>query len=160
MDHAPQPPYLQDGPSYWSIDYIRAPREVVFDHLTTGEHTKRYYYGMPINDPREVGQAVWFGPTEEASPIRGKVLAYDRPSRFSHTFAFGHRDDAPSVVDFVLDQAGPAITKLTLHHHGFDGRTGTYIDVAEGWPAILASLKSLLETGEPLDWPQPEGNDV
>jgi hypothetical protein len=29
--------------------------------------------------------------------------------------------------------------------------------VSQGWPAILSSLKTLLETGEPLPEPEPAG---
>jgi hypothetical protein len=35
-------------------------------------------------------------------------------------------------------------------------RGGTLLQgVSQGWPAILASLKTLLETGEPLPSPEP-----
>jgi len=40
--------------------------------------------------------------------------------------------------------------KLTLVHDGFPSETATYRDVGGGWPLVLSSLKSLLETGEPL----------
>lgn len=146
-------PHMQSGARYWSVSYIRAPRQLVFDHITQGEHTKRYYFDMPISDPGAVGEALWYGPDEGSAPIRGEVLALDRPSRFSHTFAFTHRDEPATVVDYELEALGDRLTKLTLHHHGFESRTATFVDVSEGWPAILASLKTLVETGAPLEWP-------
>jgi hypothetical protein len=42
------------------------------------------------------------------------------------------------------------LCKLTVVHDEFGGETATYRRVAGGWPFILSSLKSYLETGEPL----------
>jgi hypothetical protein len=40
---------------------------------------------------------------------------------------------------------------LTLLHDAFaPGETVTFRKVGGGWPLILSSLKSLIETGEPL----------
>lgn len=35
-------------------------------------------------------------------------------------------------------------------HDGFEGETATYQSISQGWAPILSSMKSLLETGEPL----------
>jgi hypothetical protein len=40
--------------------------------------------------------------------------------------------------------------RLTLVHDDFPTETPTYKSVGSGWPMVLSSLKSLLETGEPL----------
>jgi hypothetical protein len=44
---------------------------------------------------------------------------------------------------------GPT-TLLRMTHDGFLGETATYQSISQGWAPILNSLKSLLETGEPL----------
>jgi hypothetical protein len=41
-------------------------------------------------------------------------------------------------------------TLLRLTHDDFVGETATYLSISQGWAPILSSLKSLLETGEPL----------
>ncbi len=46
------------------------------------------------------------------------------------------------------------LTPQTLEHT-FDGETATYHET-EGWSLILAGLKTLVETGQPL--PAPEVN--
>ena len=48
------------------------------------------------------------------------------------------------------------VCKLTVIHSGFEGETATYHQVSDGWSMIVASLKSLLETGEPLSITQQE----
>jgi uncharacterized protein YndB with AHSA1/START domain len=45
--------------------------------------------------------------------------------------------------------------RLTVRHDGFEPGSMVLEGISEGWPAILASLKTLLETGEPLPAPQP-----
>jgi hypothetical protein len=49
------------------------------------------------------------------------------------------------------------MVKLTVLHDGFDPGSGVLEGVSQGWPAILASLKTLLETGEAPPAPQPAG---
>ena len=40
--------------------------------------------------------------------------------------------------------------KLRVTHAGFAPDSEILSGISEGWPGILASLKTLLETGEPL----------
>ena len=51
-------------------------------------------------------------------------------------------------VTFDLHRHG-AIVKLTVTHEDIPTEKD-YADAAHGWPAVLANLKSLLETGSPL----------
>jgi len=45
--------------------------------------------------------------------------------------------------------------RLTVRHFDFEPGSTVLEGISAGWPAILASLKTLLETGEPLPAPQP-----
>ena len=56
-----------------------------------------------------------------------------------------------SKVTFDLEPAGSSV-KLTVTHDDFEPGSEMLKAVSGGWPQILASLKSLLETGEPLTW--------
>jgi hypothetical protein len=60
-----------------------------------------------------------------------------------------HHDEAPSRVAFDLEPMGDVV-RLTLTHREFSPDSATYETTRHGWPAILSSLKSLLETGKPL----------
>ena len=40
--------------------------------------------------------------------------------------------------------------KLTVTHDNLDEGGKTFRDISGGWPMVLANLKSLLETGQPL----------
>jgi hypothetical protein len=57
----------------------------------------------------------------------------------------------PSVVSFELTAMGE-VTRLSLVHSHLTP-DGSYLKVvAPGWPMLLSSLKSLVETGEPLEF--------
>jgi hypothetical protein len=43
------------------------------------------------------------------------------------------------------------VIKLIVTHNEFDESGTTLRDVSAGWPMVLASLKSILETGHALD---------
>ena len=60
------------------------------------------------------------------------------------------RAEPRSKVAFDLEDAGPGVVKLTVVHDGFGPRSPVLAAVSGGWPAVLASLKTLLETGSPL----------
>jgi Activator of Hsp90 ATPase homolog 1-like protein len=55
-----------------------------------------------------------------------------------------------SVVRFDLVAVGP-VTRLTVHHRGLDPGGSLLMVITPGWPVILSSLKSLVETGESLE---------
>jgi hypothetical protein len=58
--------------------------------------------------------------------------------------------DRSSRVTYELSAIGPSTTKLHLVHDDFDRKTATYSGSVDGWPLMMSSLKSLLETGKPL----------
>ena len=60
-------------------------------------------------------------------------------------------------MTFELEPLGELV-KLTVVHDGFEPGSIVASMVGQGWPRILSSLKSLLETGETLppdDEPRP-----
>jgi uncharacterized protein YndB with AHSA1/START domain len=60
-----------------------------------------------------------------------------------------HRGERPSRVTFELQPIG-SVVKLTVTHDDFESEKATLETTRHGWPAIMSSLKSLLETGSPL----------
>ena len=59
-----------------------------------------------------------------------------------------------SRVTFDLEPNGKVV-KLTVTHDELDERGVTLRNISGGWPMVLASLKSLLETGHGLDIEKP-----
>ena len=56
-----------------------------------------------------------------------------------------------SVVRFDLVAMGQ-VTRLMVDHRGLDPGGSLLTILTPGWPMILSSLKSLVETGEPLEF--------
>ncbi|GAA3127037.1 hypothetical protein GCM10020001_055350 [Nonomuraea salmonea] len=56
--------------------------------------------------------------------------------------------EARSTVSFEIEQAGELV-RLTVVHGGFEPGSSIREGVGQGWPEIVSSLKTLLETGEP-----------
>lgn len=60
------------------------------------------------------------------------------------------RAEFRSKVTFDMDDVGLGVVRLTVTHDGFSPGSGVLQAVSDGWPAVLASLKTLLETGAAL----------
>ena len=60
------------------------------------------------------------------------------------------RAEPRSKVAFDIEEFGPGVVKLTVVHDSQAPGSIVVEGAAQGWPAVLASLKTLLETGEPL----------
>jgi uncharacterized protein YndB with AHSA1/START domain len=54
-----------------------------------------------------------------------------------------------SKVTFDIEPDGEVV-RLTVIHGDFEPGSAVLQGISEGWPSILASLKTLLETGDPL----------
>ena len=60
------------------------------------------------------------------------------------------RAEPRSKVAFDIEEVGQGVVKLTVVHDGFDPGSGVLEGIAHGWPAVVSSLKTLLETGSAL----------
>ncbi len=54
----------------------------------------------------------------------------------------------PSKVAFGIEDAGQGVVKLTVVHDGFQPGSDILQAIWNGWPAVLASLKTLLQTAQ------------
>ena len=145
-----------EKPSFVYVTYIAATPDKVWQALTDGTLTRQYWYGRRIESDWKVGSTVtfWYHTEDgEAVSDRGIVLESNPPRRLSYTwhveFADELRDEHPSRVIFEIEPSGKEV-KLTLTHDEFEPGSKILDGVRSGWPAILASLKTMLETGKPL----------
>jgi uncharacterized protein YndB with AHSA1/START domain len=143
------------------VTYIRTTPEKLWQALIEPEFTRQYWvetwqksewkpgasWHLMIPDGR-IGDS---GEILEIEPGRRLVLSW------RNEFKPELREEGYSRLIYELEENGDTV-KLTLIHE-IDKPDSKLIDgVSNGWPAILASLKSLLETGEPLEqtrrWPK------
>ncbi|HEY2212791.1 MAG TPA: SRPBCC family protein [Bradyrhizobium sp.] len=142
-------------PEFVYVTYIETTPEKLWEALTSSEFSKHYWFGTEVRSDWKVGAPfalVMNGTTTDV----GEVLEFDRPRRLSYTFRHvlseAARKERPTRVVFNLESHGKLV-KLTLTHEDFE--TGSVIldGISKGWPAILSSLKSMLESGTALTIP-------
>jgi uncharacterized protein YndB with AHSA1/START domain len=139
-------------PEFVYTTYIETSAEKLWQALTDGDFTERYWFGHRAASDWKVGSAYTFT-REDAHTIDGKVLVSDPHKRLAYSWNSGCAEDAKSErtsrVTFDLEPRGKVI-KLTVTHDELDEGGKTLRDISGGWPMVIASLKSLLETGHVL----------
>jgi uncharacterized protein YndB with AHSA1/START domain len=144
-------------PEFVYVTYIETTPEKLWQALTSSEFSRQYWFGTELRTDWKVGSP--FALVMNGTPTDvGEILEFDPPRRLSYTFTHvlndELRNERPTIVVFVIEQHG-RFAKLTLTHEGFAGAARLLDGISNGWPAILSSLKSLLETGTALAIPAP-----
>jgi uncharacterized protein YndB with AHSA1/START domain len=143
----------EDDPKLSYEFYIAAPPEKVWNALTDGEQTKQYFYGCRVESTFEKGAPIAYVADGSFKMLEGDVLEITPGKKLSTTYRplwdAAVSKDAPSRVTWGLAASGD-VTKLTLIHDAFKGGKSSYEQSASGWPLILSSLKSYVETGKAL----------
>jgi uncharacterized protein YndB with AHSA1/START domain/DNA-binding transcriptional ArsR family regulator len=146
--HAPM-----SAPKHVYEVYIRTTPERLWQALTDPDITQRYYHHTRVASGWNPGDAITYTWTDGTITIEGEIVEADAPRRLVHTFHFTQDPEQaaerPSRCTWEIEPRGESCL-LRLTHDGFEGETSTYRSVGTGWSPILSSLKSLLETGEPL----------
>ena len=136
------------------ISYIRAPAQKVFAALTDPAQNKLFWSGYHQESSWEVGADFAIVGAEGNAWDTGKVLAFDPPRHFQVTWLHQHdaamKAEGESTCSFDVEALSDALTKLTVTHVMPIADSKLIGAVGTGWPMILSSLKSLLETGKPL----------
>jgi uncharacterized protein YndB with AHSA1/START domain len=128
--------------------YIRASIERVWQAITEPELTARYFDGARVDSTWHPGDRVAYVSDGELV-AEGRLLRIEPPTRLVQTWSFQADADPPSRLSWELAAAGAA-TRLWLVNDELPRDPRSYQRVDEVWAKVLSSLKSLLETGEPL----------
>lgn len=146
--------------------YIRTAPERLWQALTDPAFTRRYWGAELASDWRPGSPVTWRYAGATMADEQQVVVESDPPRRLSYYWhaitpefvaAVGGSDaewaaaaaEPLSLVTFDLEPVGETV-RLRVTHGGFADGSEILPGVSEGWPEILASLKTLLETGEPL----------
>ncbi len=141
--------------------YIRTTPAKLWQALLEPEFTRQYWaetwqesewkpgasWKIMIPD----GRVADAGEVLEIEPEKRLVL------RWRNEFVPELRAEGDSRLTYELEQVGESV-KLTVIHEMDKPGSKLIEAISQGWPHILASLKSLLETGESLaetrKWPE------
>ncbi len=145
------------------VTYVRTTPEKLWQALLEPEFTRQFWVGTWLECEWKVGAPWKLMIPDGRVADSGAVLEIDPPRRlvlsWRNEFKPEMREDGHSRMTYVLEPQGEVV-KLTVLHESAKPDSKLIEGVSKGWPLILSSLKSLLETGESLEatrrW--PEGN--
>ena len=157
--------------------YIKATPQAIWDAITDPAWTEKYGYTNRADYELRPGGAYRSYPSEamkrgaEAAGIPmpdvvvdGEVLETDPPHRLVQTFRMLMAPEAAAEgftrLTYEIAEGKGGVTKLTVIHE-LEGAPNLALIVGGqqeelgaggGWAWVLSDLKSLLETGSPMDW--------
>lgn len=142
-------------PVFVYVTYIATTPDRVFKALTSQEATARFWFGNAARSDWKIGSPIEFHRNGNLI-IRGTVLENDPPRRLSYTFQSMHEpfngSERASRVVFELEPQKDQV-KLTVTHDDFAPDSKVFPAISNGWPLVLSSLKSYIETDRVLRAP-------
>ena len=151
-----------DKPQFVYVTYIATTPEKLWTALLNGEITRQYWGHRNVSDWKKrstwTHQRAWDG--SNLVVLVGKVVEIDPPRRLVLSWAdpTDANDEARhSRVTFDIEPLSGTV-RLTVTHDRLEPDSEMERGITQGWPAVLSSLKTMLETGEPLagfEWYRP-----
>ena len=140
--------------SFVYVTYIRATPEKVFEAITNPEVARRFWGHETVSDwkPGSGWQHVRANEERKVNLV-GKVVENSPPTRLVITWADPARATDPDDISRVSFDVVPydGMVRLTVTHDELLAGGGMAKGISQGWPIVLSSLKSLLETGQGID---------
>jgi uncharacterized protein YndB with AHSA1/START domain len=149
--------------TYVYATYIRTTPEKLWEALTSGDFSEQYWMGYRIELEQRAGGRVRLVPPKGGTgkwDESGKVLACEPGRKLVYEFALkdtpevAAKRDGPSRVTYELQPMGDLVRLRLVHENLLPEDTekdpNTMRGINNGWPAVLSSLKSLLETGKAI----------
>jgi len=134
--------------------YIASTPQRVWEALTSAEFSRKYFFGNAVEVDLKVGGAYVVRTPDGALHISGEVAECIPYRKLTFTFNVNWPDLieklGPTLVTYEIEPAGDAVRLTMTESHDRPLDDDILSGGRQGWPAILSSLKSLLETGEPL----------
>ena len=126
----------------------------MFAAITQPEIARRYWGHENVSDwqPGSDWQHVRAN-EQRAVNIVGKVVEVTPPTRLVISWASPAQAADPGSYSRVRFDVEPyeGMVRLTVTHDELEAGSGMARGIQQGWPIVLSSLKSLLETGQGID---------
>lgn len=135
------------------VTYIRTTPEQAWKALIDGELTRQYWGHENVSDwkPGSTWKHQLSDETRTVAMV-GEVVESAPPRRLVLTWAFpadAQNKAKHTRVTFEIESIEDMV-RLTVTHDELEAGSEMQRGITEGWPRVLSSLKTLLETGKPL----------
>jgi uncharacterized protein YndB with AHSA1/START domain len=145
--------------------YIRTTPEKLWEALTNGDFSVKYWMGFRIELEQKAGGKLHIYPPkgmERLGNHAGEVLVCEPNRKLVYTWNTNDKDapevakkrDSLSRVTYEITPMGPQVKFRVIHENllpeDVEKDPTKFKGVNNGWPAVISSLKSLLETGEAI----------
>ena len=144
----------QETTSFVYVTYIRATPERVFEAITKPDIARLYWAHENVSDwtPGSRWEHVR-SDADRTVELVGEVVEHTPPRRLVITWANASEADDPAKHSRVTFDIVPfdGMVQLTVTHDDLEPGSGMAAGISKGWPRVLSSLKSFLETGQAID---------
>ena len=141
-------------PSLVYTIYIASTPAKVWQALTSAEFSRQYFFGNSVEVEQKVGGAFIVRTPNGALHISGEVIECEPSRKLTVTFNVNWpaliEKLGQTLVTYEIEPAGDAVRLTLTEAHERELGDDILSGGRQGWPAILSSLKSVLETGKPL----------
>jgi uncharacterized protein YndB with AHSA1/START domain len=140
--------------SFVYVTYIRSTPDKVFEAITKPDLARRYWGHENVSDWKVGSKWEHIRANDERTvELVGKVVEISPPTRLVMSWANASQATDPAAqsrVTFEIEEY-ETMVRLTVTHDELQAGSGMAKGVSKGWPAVLSSLKSFLETGSGID---------
>src|SRR5229473_6666156 len=134
--------------------YIASTPQQVWQALTSAEFSRKYFFGNAVEVDLRIGGSYVVRTPDGSLHISGEVIECVSPRKLTITFNVNWpaliEKLGPTLVTYEIEPAGDVVKLTLIQSHDRPISDDILSGGRQGWPAILSSLKSLLETGEAL----------
>src|SRR5262245_35566998 len=130
---------------------IRSTPKKTWDAITNPKFARQYWAGLAAASDWKKGSKWELVTRENEAWVVGKVVECTPAKRLVLTWADPDDLTDKSRVTFEIETVKRDTVCLTVTHDRFTPGSKSAGRVAHGWPRVLSSMKSFLETGKGLD---------
>ena len=126
---------------------IKAPIADVWAEITKLKHVQKPMFNTVLETDFKPGSRMLYRSEDGKRVfILGEIRECRPPTRLVHTFRFTNLTEAPTLVEWTLEEKNGA-TRVTVVHSKFVDQKKTSDSVRTSWTAILGNIKAVVETG-------------